>query len=249
MSYQGREERARSARARTDDAEIRFENEIARSVSGTVEYDGRFDPGASGAPRFMFMETDTVSALMAAPPEKRVAVVDFASFTHPGGGFLTGSMAQEEALCHDSFLYNVLSRFEADYIRNRRETDRGLYRDRALLCPDIVFEGEDGTRKADVIVCAAPNLSAASEKGVRRSENTKALASRLGLIRDIASAGGAEVLITGAFGCGVFGQDAAEVAELSRRAFSDAAVEEVILAVPSNPRRNSDAFRREFGKG
>lgn len=36
MSYQCREERARSARARTDDAEIRFENEIARSVSGTV---------------------------------------------------------------------------------------------------------------------------------------------------------------------------------------------------------------------
>ena len=40
----------------------------------------------------------------------KIAVLNFASFKNPGGMFYNGSSAQEESLCHESFLYNVLKK-------------------------------------------------------------------------------------------------------------------------------------------
>ena len=37
-----------------------------------------------------------------------MAVLAFASFTNPGGGYIQGYLGQEATLCADSFLYNVL---------------------------------------------------------------------------------------------------------------------------------------------
>ncbi|WP_155300735.1 TIGR02452 family protein [Deinococcus kurensis] len=42
-----------------------------------------------------------------------VSVLNFPSTTTPGGGFLTGSTAQEESLCRASALYATLERFPA----------------------------------------------------------------------------------------------------------------------------------------
>ena len=39
-----------------------------------------------------------------------MAVLAFASFTNPGGGYIQGYLGQEATLCADSYLYNVLDR-------------------------------------------------------------------------------------------------------------------------------------------
>ena len=55
--------------------------------------------------------------------KKRLAVLNFSSFKNPGGMFEQGSNAQEECLCHESFLYNVLKEKMDFYEKNRKYYD------------------------------------------------------------------------------------------------------------------------------
>ena len=77
-------------------------------------------------------------AISAAFEQKgRVAILNFASYKNPGGMFLNGSIAQEEALCHASngVLFEVLSSekvFDAFYEQNRKMLNRALYHDNLL---------------------------------------------------------------------------------------------------------------------
>ncbi len=43
-------------------------------------------------------------------PEAKIAVMNFASAFHPGGGVAKGSSAQEESLCRTSTVYPLLNR-------------------------------------------------------------------------------------------------------------------------------------------
>ena len=70
----------------------------------------------------------------------RTAVLNFASYKEPGGKFIDGSRAQEECLCAESYLYNVLKRFQHYYDWNKhRHLDLAMYRNRALYTPNVVF--------------------------------------------------------------------------------------------------------------
>ena len=86
---------------------------------------------------------DTVTALLDVSKENpvKVAILNFASYKNPGGGYLKGSFAQEEALCSESTLYPVLAKFEQTYYDwNREHLNHALYTNRALYSPSIVFE-------------------------------------------------------------------------------------------------------------
>ena len=64
-------------------------------------------------------------------------------------------------------------------------------------------------------------------------------------IRDICDNERVDILIAGAYGCGVFAQKPEVVARFFRESFSDTKVKKVIFAVP--PDRNYPPFEREFG--
>lgn len=176
----------------------------------------------------------------------RVAVLNFASYKNPGGMFLNGSIAQEEALCHDSTLYNVLKHFEDTYYTwNRKHLNRAMYEHRALYSEDIVFFKDDIVYYADVLTCAAPNYGAASKyQDVTEEENKKILRERIDFLFQIALTKGVDILILGAWGAGVFKQDARLVASEFLRVIQkyQHSFTDIIFAVPKSKNKNYEAF-------
>lgn len=166
-----------------------------------------------------------------------MAVLDFASFTNPGGGYIQGYLGQEATLCADSYLYNVLDKQRKWYAENRRRNiNCELYRNRALVVPAVRFDRNHVHAYADVIVAAAPNAKRArQEYRVGDDALLDALRDRIRFVLAICDELGREKLVLGAWGCDNNGFDAEAVAELFRKelASGDFKVKQVFFAVPS----------------
>ena len=166
-----------------------------------------------------------------------MAVLAFASFTNPGGGYIQGYLGQEATLCADSYLYNVLDKQRKWYGENRRRnTNCELYRNRALVVPAVRFDRNHVHAYADVIVAAAPNAKRArQEYRVGDDALLDALRDRIRFVLAICDELGREKLVLGAWGCDNNGFDAEAVAELFRKelASGDFKVKQVFFAVPS----------------
>lgn len=231
-----------------------FVNETAAAVAGTVIYTGpintcdwtenNFNP----TPYSQLLDMGTVDAIfhvreiLGEDNEKvKVAALNFASYRNPGGKFVDGSNAQEECLCHESNLYNILRNFTPYYKENNSKPNKNLYTDRALYSPEVIFNKEDHIVKVDVITCAAPNWTAAQKWNVSQVENTLVLAQRIQFIKDIAELEAVDVFILGAWGCGVFGQNPRTVARLFDFIFRESKIKNIIYAVPEG--LNSDNFK------
>ena len=252
--------RAVKAKEWVDKMENEHPSEITHSIKNTFicrkeKLDSSF--GVSWQKRYSqtavkLEALDSVSAVFKYTDQNsKTAVLNFASYKQPGGMFLQGSKAQEECLCHESTLYNVLTRFEDSYYApNRKQLNRALYQNVALYSPDIYFERNDDSVECDVITCAAPNFSAASRYcNVSREENTAVLKLRIKFILYLAATQQVDTLILGAFGSGVFGQDAKEVAEITMNLLKhyDGVFKEVIFAVINEKSANYQAFNDVIG--
>lgn len=90
----------------------------------------------------------------------KIALLNFADYLSPGGRYLQGATAQEEILCHQSNLYQIISNFNKYYEWNNHYINYHLYRNRAIYSPNVVFTNLDGTliNTINVITCAAPLL-------------------------------------------------------------------------------------------
>ena len=212
--------------------------------------------------------TDSVGALFDVVSQncvkKKIAILDFASYNNPGGGYLNGSKAQEEDLCSKSNLYPCLEVHMDDYyIPHRKDSHRGLYTSDALYIPDIIFEEHDPgfascndiqyrirntKRKAisDVVVMAAPNANRAIENGVSEKDIENAVRERIGAAMGIAAKMDVDIYIVGAFGCGCFGNDPYVVGRVFAKwiAEHDGIFQEVIFAIPGG--NNLDVFKKIF---
>jgi len=243
--------RAEMAQKMTAEREEKFKTEIADCYERTRLYN-QFSPcsyrNSSENMEISLHDIGSVEAIRSFR-KGRTAVLNFASFTSPGGQYINGSSAQEECLCEYSILYNVLRRHVAYYDQNNKEKNKGLYKNRLLYTPDIVF---DENIKCDVITCAAPNNSVALRYGnFSEEENTEALTSRIKLVLDAAEIEKVDTLILGAFGCGVFKQDAAEVAFIFGKTLASGGYgfKRVIFAVPKGVNSyNYREFAKYFGE-
>lgn len=147
-----------------------------------------------------------------------VAVLNFASARNPGGGYLNGAQAQEEALCRASALYTCLLEAREFYEHHRAHRDP-LYTDRVIHSPAVPVFRDDRGRLLDEPYTAGFLTSAAPNAGVvlrtapeRAPELPRALAVRAERVLETAAAHGYRRLVLGAWGCGVFRNDPAQVA-------------------------------------
>ena len=177
-------------------------------------------------------------------------VLNFASFTRPGGGFIKGSFAQEEALCHVSNLYNVLLAFKDHYDNNYKKIsfNSGLYDNWAIYSPTIYFKVVEFEAYANIITCAAPNYTVYKEKSDNDILYDEVLRSRIKYVLDIARDNEQKILILGAFGCGVFGNDPYKVATMFKSLLRNYKFEKVIFAIPHTNNGNYEAFKKVFNK-
>jgi len=191
--------------------------------------------------------------------EDRVFVLNFASARNAGGGFLGGSQAQEESIARASGLYPTLERHQTYYSVNRKERSC-LYTDHMIYSPGVpVFRFEDGTLMdsplpCDVLTAPAPNAGAVKQ----RNEGQEVIdligptmARRIDQVLAIAVEQGNDVLVLGAWGCGVFQNDPEQVATL----FFDAlkgkfkgCFRRIVFAIFAKDPRFAGPFERLFNE-
>lgn len=204
--------------------EVSIERALAAALSGTRLYGPEPVPVAAlDRDRVAAIEVTGESSLQAAArmtgerPGK-VAVLNYASARNPGGGYLNGAQAQEEALCRGSALYATLLRAPEYYAHHRAERS-AFYSDRVIHSPGVPVFRDDRGRLLDIPYTAGFLTSPAPNAGVIRRSSPQdaprihaALATRAERVLEVAAVRGYRRLVLGAWGCGVFANDPAEVA-------------------------------------
>ncbi len=157
----------------------------------------------------------------------KILVLNLASATQPGGQTRNGASAQEEDLCRRSSLLLSLESEGAkryyDY-NNARKTRMGS--DAVMLSPhvEVIKDASSDTLSEpfpiSILSCAAPMVRLGLE-GMSQQEYEEMLYQRIRGILLVAASQGYRRLILGAFGCGVYGNDAALVSDLFARAIRD----------------------------
>ena len=242
-----KQERAEKAQAHYADIKKRLKRETNISILSTKIYSPNIESkqnSINSKSNFILTAQDTVSYLFSLENNDKIAILNFASYKHPGGYFLGGSPAQEEALCHESNLYPILLAFDSSYYEwNRSRLNRALYLDRALYTPNVIFEREGNRKLVDVITCAAPNYRTAHQyQSVPLSLNNKVMEDRINFMYKVAEDNNVNTLIAGAWGCGVFMQDPKTVATLLVRAARNYNIPNIYFAIPDFNSRNFQSF-------
>lgn len=251
--------RARSGR------QVSLAAALAEARAGTRIYGpnpvipGELSLGGGGPTAFEVTgESSTVAARRLAMEGSRaasVAVLNFASARNPGGGYVRGAKAQEEALCRASALYETLLEAPEYYAVHRAERST-FYTDRVIHSPGVpVFRDDRGALleipfRAGFLTSPAPNAGTIRrQEPERAAEIPGALLRRGERVLEVAALHGYRRLVLGAWGCGVFRNDPGQVAEAFRALltgrFADT-FERVVFGILDRDPGPRAAFARAF---
>ncbi|MDN8591505.1 TIGR02452 family protein [Paenibacillus sp. 11B] len=188
-------------------------------------------------------ETTLAAASRLSVDEGREDVVclNFASAKNPGGGFLGGSQAQEESLARATGLYPCIVQMSEMYDYNRKQPSC-LYSDYMIYSPQVPVIRDDEDRLLDkynltaFITAPAVNAGVVRDRGDADDQQIESvMKGRIRYILDVAALHGHQTIVLGAYGCGVFRNDPAKVAEyfhdvLVRESFKHS-FERIVFAV------------------
>lgn len=245
-----------------DGARVELADQMTKAVDSTVEYPNSVPPpsvDASGDYTTVIevVNAGTLSAASRLAQQLDVAVLNFASAKNPGGGFLNGSRAQEESLAMSSGLYPcLLGREMYDF---HRPTRGGMYTPWVVYSPAVpVIRNDDGVLLSVPYSAAFLTSPAVNARAVRKhrvaseAEILRQMAIRVDKVLSVAAHHGHAALILGAWGCGVFGNDPGDIANLFGNALAGrfaGVFQHVVFAVldRSHERRFIKPFENRFG--
>ena len=215
-------------------------NTILYTPEALADLQLELSPGARRATQFQVTNEDTLTAARRLDGQKkptRVVCLNFASAKHPGGGFLRGSAAQEESLARSSGLYPCLRR-AADYYNRNRACGTALYTDHVIYSPDVpVFRSAAGALLSDPFLASFITAPAVNARVVRKKEPANiprilpVMEQRAEYVLKVAHYHQHTHVVLGAWGCGVFRNEPAEIAAIFRSLLRGSGVFSGIFAV------------------
>lgn len=146
-----------------------------------------------------------------------IGCLNFASAKNPGGGFLGGAQAQEESIARASALYPTLLPHKEMYEYNKKQHTY-LYSDYMIYSPAVpVFRNDAGDMiqpfSLSVLTSPAPNATAMrNNKPSELALAENVFMQRMDKVLALFVHHGYSRLLLGAWGCGVFGNSAEDVA-------------------------------------
>jgi len=181
------------------------------------ELESAFIPKGDSPDIELHSETTLAAIIRLADNGSNLGALNFASAKNPGGGFLNGAMAQEESLAAASALYPSQLQCTQYYAINRRFKSF-VYTDCSIWSPDVVFFRDDSAEfllapaKSHVLTIPGVNYGQVLIKGEDTETAKTAMKRRMKIALAIFANKGCDTVILGAFGCGVFRNNPADVA-------------------------------------
>ncbi|EIM80559.1 uncharacterized protein STEHIDRAFT_104844 [Stereum hirsutum FP-91666 SS1] len=166
----------------------------------------------------------SASSSLSTPP-RRVGILNFASATKPGGGFINGAQAQEESIARSSAIYPSLkSPIAQSFYRihsspkSKKRLRPGFYTDSMVWSPEVaVFRDDDGGwldgggYTVDVVTSAAVNAGVVRQNSQIDHDGEGdevdiewAMRERMARVLFLFEIQGVDTIVLGSFGTGVF---------------------------------------------
>lgn len=189
---------------------------------------------------------------------KRIGIMNFANAFTPGGGFLLGANAQEEAICRSSYLYPELLKIPEFYDISTLESKHGLATSMLIDSKNVKFIANhhdkyvpvNKQKSVQVITVAAPdcNYMNMTHKSNQKKVH-KELKTRMTMTLRQMKKNQDDVVILGAFGCGIFKNNPETVASIWKELLSSPEFKnsfEIIIMAMYNKDCNYQTFRHVF---
>lgn len=153
-------------------------------------------------------------------PHSRICVLSFADAHQAGGGYLRGRGAQEETLCRQTLLYPTI-RGKLMYTLNKG-CRNGCASDVMIYSPNVYVIRDDSYDKiGHPFTVNIISAAAVDNRSGDVTNSAKLMEERIRKIVRLAAARKNDVLILGAFGCGVFKNDPKKISAIFKKVLKD----------------------------
>lgn len=180
----------------------------------------------------------TIECILRNSDSGKITALNFANAMQAGGAYIMGGNAQEESLCRVSLLYYTIKTQKEYYNANRKHilpdyTDYMIYSENVPVIRDDSGKLLEIPVLCSFITSPAVNRTFAkflfSDKAI-----TEKMTSRITKIISLALSENTDILVLGAFGCGVFGNKRETVFRIFEDAVNSFVPDniKVIFAVP-----------------